>query len=131
MDEADVGVRLVTHTIPNRESFKYLGSIIQGSGDIDYDVTYHIRAEWMKRTLATIILCDKKKMHDIKMRMLRWMYSHTRSNKIINEVIREKEGAASVPEKIRETILGWFGHVMKRSTDSPIGRYERLVIGGT
>ncbi|KAG5575806.1 hypothetical protein H5410_055940, partial [Solanum commersonii] len=39
LDEADVEVRFATRIIPKRESFKYLGSVIQGSGDIDDDAT--------------------------------------------------------------------------------------------
>ncbi|KAG5616266.1 hypothetical protein H5410_016090 [Solanum commersonii] len=42
LDEADVEVRLATQIIPKKESFKYLGSVIQGSGDIDDDVTHRI-----------------------------------------------------------------------------------------
>ncbi|KAG5610287.1 hypothetical protein H5410_021568, partial [Solanum commersonii] len=43
-----------------RESFKYLGSVIQGSGDIDDDVTHCIGVAWMKWRLASGVLCDKK-----------------------------------------------------------------------
>ncbi|XP_070035700.1 uncharacterized protein [Nicotiana tomentosiformis] len=57
--EADVEVRLDSQVVPKRESFKYLGSIIQGDGEIDEDVTYRIRVEWMKWRLASGILCDK------------------------------------------------------------------------
>ncbi|KAG5604424.1 hypothetical protein H5410_025916 [Solanum commersonii] len=46
--------------IPKRESFKYLGSVIQGSGDIDDDVTHRIGVAWMKWRLASGVLCDKK-----------------------------------------------------------------------
>ncbi|KAG5614625.1 hypothetical protein H5410_014449, partial [Solanum commersonii] len=42
VEEANVEVRLATQIIPKRESFKYLGSVIQGSGDIDDDVTHRI-----------------------------------------------------------------------------------------
>lgn len=31
-----------------RDSFKYLGSMIQGNGEIDEDVSNRIRAGWMK-----------------------------------------------------------------------------------
>ncbi|KAG5615078.1 hypothetical protein H5410_014902 [Solanum commersonii] len=39
---------------------EYLGSVIQGSGDIDEDVTHRIRVAWMKWRLASGVLCDKK-----------------------------------------------------------------------
>lgn len=35
-------VRLDSQIIPKRESFKYLGSVIQGDGEIDGDVTHRI-----------------------------------------------------------------------------------------
>nr|XP_033512282.1 uncharacterized protein LOC108945319 [Nicotiana tomentosiformis] len=40
--EVDVEVRLDSQVIPKRESFKYLGSIIQRDGEIDEDVTHRI-----------------------------------------------------------------------------------------
>ena len=48
LDETDVEVRLAAQIIPKKESFKYLGAVIQGSGDIDDDVTHRIGAAWMK-----------------------------------------------------------------------------------
>ncbi|KAF3657800.1 Telomere repeat-binding factor 1 [Capsicum annuum] len=43
-----------------RDSFKYLGFIIQGNGEIDEDVTYRIGAGWLKWRLTSGVLCDKK-----------------------------------------------------------------------
>ncbi|KAG5585655.1 hypothetical protein H5410_046089 [Solanum commersonii] len=59
-EEAEVEVRLATQIIFKRESFKYLGSVIQESGDIDDDVTHRIGVTWMKWRLASSVLCDKK-----------------------------------------------------------------------
>nr|XP_016498276.1 PREDICTED: uncharacterized protein LOC107816997 [Nicotiana tabacum] len=41
----DMEVRLDTQAIPKRGSFTYLRSIIQGTGEIDDDVTHRIGAE--------------------------------------------------------------------------------------
>ncbi|KAH0664891.1 hypothetical protein KY285_026097 [Solanum tuberosum] len=164
LDEADGDVRLATQIIPKKESFKYLGSVIQGSGDIDDDVTHRIGVAWMKWRLASGVLCDKKipprlkgkfyrvvvrpallygaecwpvknshvqKMHVAEMRMLRWMCGHTRSDKIRNEVIREKVGVASVVDKLREARLRWFGHVRRRCAEAPVRRCEGLVVEGS
>ncbi|KAG5596183.1 hypothetical protein H5410_037415 [Solanum commersonii] len=66
LDETDGEVRLATQIIPKKESFKYLGSVIQGSGDIDDDVTHHIGVAWRKWRLASGVLCDKKIPHKLK-----------------------------------------------------------------
>ncbi|KAG5629018.1 hypothetical protein H5410_000735 [Solanum commersonii] len=95
---------------------RYLGCVIQGSGDIDEDVTHRDGVAWMKWRLASESLdrpcCMERvlavqgrhvqKLHVAEMRMLRWMCGHTRSDKIRNEVIREKVGVASVVDKLRE-----------------------------
>ncbi|KAG5600776.1 hypothetical protein H5410_032146 [Solanum commersonii] len=60
LDETDVEVRLATQIIPKKESFKYFGSVIQKSGDIDDDVIHRIGVAWRKWRLASGILCDKK-----------------------------------------------------------------------
>ncbi|XP_070006271.1 membralin-like protein At1g60995 isoform X2 [Nicotiana sylvestris] len=146
-----------------RESFKYLGSIIQKNGEIDEDVTHRIGVGWIKWRLASGVLCDKnvplrlkgkfykvvvrstmmygaecwsvKKFHVqqmkvAEMKMLRWMYGHTRLDKIRNEVIRDKVGVVPVEAKMHVARLRWFGHVNRRSTDAPVRRCERLTLGG-
>ncbi|KAF3644491.1 Phospholipid-transporting ATPase 2 [Capsicum annuum] len=44
------------------------------------------------------------------MRMLHWMCGLTRSDRVRNELIREKVGVALVEDKMREVRLRWFGH---------------------
>ena len=46
--------------VTNTTKFKYLGSLIQSNGEIDGDVTHHIRVGWLKWRAATEVLCDKK-----------------------------------------------------------------------
>ncbi|KAF3679211.1 putative pre-mRNA-processing factor 6-like [Capsicum annuum] len=142
---------------------KYLGSLIQGNGEIDKDVSHRIGAGWMKWKLASGVLCDKKvppklkgkfyrvavrpamlygaegwpvknshiqKLKLAEMRMLRWMCGLTRGDRVQNETIREKVGVASVEDKMREVRLTWFEHVMRRGTDAPVCRFERLALDG-
>ncbi|XP_070057622.1 uncharacterized protein [Nicotiana tomentosiformis] len=64
------------------------------------------------------------------MRMLRWMCGHTRLDRIMNEVIRDKVGVAPIEDKMREARLRWFGHMKRRSTDASVRRCERLTLEG-
>ncbi|XP_070045866.1 uncharacterized protein [Nicotiana tomentosiformis] len=57
--EAEVEVKLDTQVIPKRDSFKYLGSVIQGNEEIDEDVTHRVGAGWMKWRLASGVLYDR------------------------------------------------------------------------
>nr|XP_009766169.1 PREDICTED: uncharacterized protein LOC104217581 [Nicotiana sylvestris] len=65
-----------------------------------------------------------------EMRMLRWMWGHTRRDKIRNEVIRDKVGVAPVEDKMRELRLRWFEHMQRRSTDAHVRRCKRLAVEG-
>ncbi|PHT95006.1 Isoleucine--tRNA ligase [Capsicum annuum] len=53
-----------------------------------------------------------------------------RGGSVRNEVIRAKLGVASVEDKMREVRLRWFGLVMRRGTDAPVWRCERLALDG-
>jgi hypothetical protein len=54
-----------------------------------------------------------------EMRMLRWIYGHTRRDRVRNDDIRERLGVAPV-EKLVQYRLRWFGHMQWRPTDAPI-----------
>lgn len=60
MHEVSVKVRLDTQNIPKRNRFRYVGSIMQGSGYINNDITHRIGMAWMNWRLASRILCDAK-----------------------------------------------------------------------
>ncbi|KAK4375328.1 hypothetical protein RND71_006005 [Anisodus tanguticus] len=67
-----------------------------------------------------------QKMKVVEMRMLRWMYGHTRRDRIRNDDIWGKVGVASVKDKMQEARLRWFGHVQGRDMDAPVRRSEGL-----
>ncbi|PHT42274.1 hypothetical protein CQW23_16299 [Capsicum baccatum] len=107
--EDGVVVKLDSQVIQKRESFKYLGSMIQGNGEIGEDATPRVGARWLKWRLVSGVLGDKK---------------------VRNEIIREKVGVASVEDKMREVRLHWFGHVMRRGSDAPVWKCETLAMDG-
>ena len=41
-------VSLEGQVVPKRDTFRYLGSMLQRDGDIDEDVSHRIKAGWMK-----------------------------------------------------------------------------------
>lgn len=59
------------------------------------------------------------------------MRGHTRCDRISNEVIQDKVRIAFVEAKMGKARLRWFGHVVRRDTDAPVRRCERLNTMGT
>ncbi|PHU26002.1 hypothetical protein BC332_04334 [Capsicum chinense] len=64
------------------------------------------------------------------MKILHWICGFTRDDRVRNEIIWEKVGVVSVEDKIREVRLRWFDYVMRRDTDAPVHRCERLALDG-
>jgi hypothetical protein len=54
------------------------------------------------------------------MRMLRWICSHTRRDRVRKDDIYERLGVTSVEEKLVQYRLRWFGHMQRRPTEAPI-----------
>ncbi|KAF3653304.1 putative transcription elongation factor SPT5 -like protein 1 [Capsicum annuum] len=97
----------------SRSKTEYLEwAMIEGNGEIYEDVSHRIGPGWMKWKLASGVLCDKK------------------GDRVRNETIRDKVSVASVEDKMRKVCLRWFGHVMRRGTDAPVRRFERLALDG-
>jgi hypothetical protein len=54
-EEGDV--RLDGQMVPKKDTFHYLGSMLQKNGDIDEDVSHRIKADWLKWRQASDVLC--------------------------------------------------------------------------
>ena len=52
--------------VPRKDTFRYLGLMLQKDGDIDADVCHRIKAGWMKWRQASGILCDKRVPQKLK-----------------------------------------------------------------
>ncbi|XP_070048567.1 uncharacterized protein [Nicotiana tomentosiformis] len=72
-----------------------------------------------------------QRMKLAEMRMLRWMCGQPMMDKIMNDDIQEKVHVAPIDDKRQKARLRWFGHIQRRSSDSPIRRCERLVVEAT
>ncbi|XP_048006662.1 uncharacterized protein LOC125242006 [Leguminivora glycinivorella] len=58
-----------------------------------------------------------QKLHTAEMRMLRWSSGVTLKDKVRNEYIRGSLKVAPITDKLAETRLRWYGHVMRRPED--------------
>jgi hypothetical protein len=53
-------VRLDGQVVPKKDTFRYLGSMLQKNGDIDEDVSHRIKAGWLKWRQASDVLHDPR-----------------------------------------------------------------------
>jgi hypothetical protein len=57
-EEGDV--RLDGQVVLKKDTFLYLGSMLQKDEDIDEDLSHRIKASWLKRRQASSVLCDHR-----------------------------------------------------------------------
>jgi hypothetical protein len=62
----DWDVSLGGQVVPKKDTFRYLGSMLQRDSDIDEDVSHRIKAGWMKWRQASGVLCDKRVPQKLK-----------------------------------------------------------------
>ena len=66
-------VQMQGHKLSQVEEFKYLGSIVQQSGDADREVTKRIQAGWTGWRKITGVLCDRNVPAKVKGRLYKTM----------------------------------------------------------
>jgi hypothetical protein len=59
-------VSLEGQVVPQKDTFRYLGSMLQKDGDIDEDVSHRIKVGWLKWRQASGVLCDKRVPQKLK-----------------------------------------------------------------
>jgi hypothetical protein len=64
-------VRLDGQVVPKKDTFHYLGSMLQKNGDIDKDVSHRIKVGWLKWRHASGILCDPRVPLKLKVKFYR------------------------------------------------------------
>jgi hypothetical protein len=68
-EDGDVSLR--GQVVPKKDTFRYLGSMLQRDGDIDEDVKHRIKAGCMKWRQALGVLCDKRVPQKLKGKLYR------------------------------------------------------------
>jgi hypothetical protein len=66
MGYEDGDVSLDGQVVPKKDTFCYLGSMLQKEGDIDEDVSHRIKAGWLKWRQGAGVLCDPWVPHKLK-----------------------------------------------------------------
>ena len=123
--------------------------MLQRDGDIDADISHRIIAGWIKWRQASGILCDTRvpqklkgkfyrtamlygaecwptkirhvqQLSVVEMRKLRWIYGHTRMDRVRNDDIHDRLDVAPIEEKLVQHQLRWFGHVQRRPLEAPV-----------
>ncbi|PVH62760.1 hypothetical protein PAHAL_3G390000 [Panicum hallii] len=127
----DGDVSLEGQVVAKKDTFWYLGSMLQKDGDIDEDVRHRISAGWLKWRQASGILCDKKVPQRLKAKFYRTAIRQAmlygaecwptkRRDRVWNEEIRDRVGVAPIEEKVIQHRLRWFGHVQRRPPEAPV-----------
>ena len=70
-EEEEEQVSLDGQVVPQNDTFRYLGSMLQKDGDIDEDVSHRIKTRWMKWREAFGVHCDKTVLQKLKGRFHR------------------------------------------------------------
>jgi hypothetical protein len=52
--------RLDGQVVPKKDTFHYLGSMLQKDGDINEDISHRIKVVWLKWRQASAVLCDPR-----------------------------------------------------------------------
>jgi hypothetical protein len=58
--EEEGDVRLDGQVVPKKDTFCYLGSMLQKNEDIDEDVSHKIKVGWLKWRQGSSVLCDPR-----------------------------------------------------------------------
>jgi hypothetical protein len=63
-EEGDV--RLDGQVVPEKDTFRYLGLMLQKNGDIDEDVSHRIKADWLNWRQPSDVFCDPRVLLKVK-----------------------------------------------------------------
>ena len=64
-------ISLDGQVVAQKDTFRYLGLMLQRDGDIDEDVRHRIPAGWLKWCQASGVLCDRRVPQKLKGKLYR------------------------------------------------------------
>ncbi|KAK6749797.1 hypothetical protein RB195_002043 [Necator americanus] len=125
--------------------FKYLGSKVTSTGDIDQEGRARVNTAWMKWKMTTGDGCAS--CCSLRMRVLADDESLGKSaarygdadvevddrcnaKRESNDTVRSIFGVVPITEKMKEARLRWFGHVLRREEDSVAKTALKLDVSG-
>jgi hypothetical protein len=96
----------------------------------DKKVPNKLKGKFYRTTIRPAMMCGAEcyatkgqhvqKMSVAEIRMLHWICGHTRKDRIRNDDIRNKLGVVPIQEKLVQHRLRWFGHIQRRSPETPV-----------
>ena len=72
----------------------------------------------------------EQRMSVMEMKMCRWSLGLTRLDRQRNDDVRKRFGVVPIVDKMREGRLRWYGHVMRRPTESVARSAHEMVVKG-
>ena len=73
---------------------------------------------------------EQQRMHTTEMKMLRWIQSKTRKDRITNEKFRSDAMVKPITTYVIQKRLSWFGHVTRREETSVAKQVTTMKVGG-
>ncbi|GER42042.1 sorting nexin 1 [Striga asiatica] len=120
-DDGDVS--LDGQVVAKKETFRYLGSMLQKDGGIDVDVRHRIATGWLKWRQASGVFCDKRVPQRLKGKFYKTAIRPTMLYGAECWPTKRKHGrVAPIEEKLVQHQLRLFGHVQRRPPDAPVRR---------
>ncbi|XP_047987090.1 uncharacterized protein LOC125226951, partial [Leguminivora glycinivorella] len=127
------------------DKFKYLGSVLHESGEIDHDVQARISAAWAKWREVTGVLCDPRIPVKLKGLVYKsiirpvllygsetWpaLGRHVQQLHVTEMKMLRWMCIRDVADKLQESRLRWYGHIRRRPVDYVGNRCLNLIVQG-
>ena len=90
LQRPETTIRIEAKGILQRDSFRYLGSIISKDGEVDEDVKHRIKMRLLNWRLAYVVLCDQQMPTRLKGKFYRTVIRPTMTYGVDSWTIKKK-----------------------------------------